>query len=111
MVGKCLGWIAVADELGLDRKSRRGLVVLGQQIGFEMAVDEKSQSGESTADKVVRRETVLRIRKALAAEQHRDVADEIINDLESGKTTPDEAIQIMKMYLEQIRESESNSIL
>ena len=107
MVGKSPAWIAVADELEMDRKSRRGMGVHRQKIGFDKAVEDKSEAGESAADEAVRRETILVIRKGLAGKKHQKAAEALILGLERRTVTPDDALETMNEYLDQCKEYKS----
>jgi hypothetical protein len=107
MVSKSPAWQEIAAELRLGREDGRRLDK-SKRIGMQIATDRQAaDEGASALDAVIRKETISIIRKSLP----KDTADAVINLLETGQATDEQAREILEMYIEQQKCDKSRRVL
>jgi len=95
MVSKSEPWKEIADDLRLRPDGLRRLNN-SNKTGFDIATEEKAAStGDPVADEVERRDAINFVRKKLKGER----ADAIVERLERGDISPDDAEEMVNMLL------------
>ncbi|MGO9109103.1 MAG: hypothetical protein ACLP9L_07720 [Thermoguttaceae bacterium] len=106
MVSKSAAWREIADELGLaGKRFRRKHGTESKRRGIQIALDARSAAkGDPVADEVDRNEAIALIKQTI---KDKAVATLLINNVEEGKTSPDQVQAIIDAYVEQQEDDRS----
>jgi hypothetical protein len=106
MVTKSPEWQAIAEELHLPRGKDRNQKTT-KKVGLDIAIEQQaSETAHSGLDIVVQNETIRFIRKSIP----RAEAEPLIEKLERGEITDDQAREIVSMTKDQKRDQRSRKV-
>jgi hypothetical protein len=107
MVSRSKPWLEIAQELCLSRCQARTRLARNKRVGQEIALEQKSEEcGDTTQDAVFRREVINLARQRLPTSE----ADALIEKLESGEATVEEAHQVIELYRDQQKDAKQRKI-
>jgi hypothetical protein len=99
-------WQAIAEELRLSRDKGRNRKA-SQKIGLDIAIEEQaSETAQSGLDAAVQDETIRLIRKSMS----RAEAEPLIERLQRGDITDDQARELVEIVKDQNRDSRTRKV-
>jgi hypothetical protein len=106
MVTNSAEWKAIAEELQLPRGKTRNRRV-PQKIGLDIAIEQQSsQTARFGVDLASMKETIRKIRKSM----DKDAAERLIEQLDRGDISEDQALQIAELARDQKRDCQSRKV-
>lgn len=105
MVTKSPEWQSLADELGLSRGKDRN-TVQRRKVGLEIALESSASNSQPALEHAVRQETIQLIKKSMSKTE----AAAVIEKLELGETTDDQARALIEVVKDQKREGRTRRV-